>query len=218
MLNKHSRDQAANTLGIHTHNDSGLATANSLTAVEAGCIQVQGTINGIGERCGNADLTTVAANLRLKMGYDCLQGDSLAKLTETSRHVYALANMNLVTNQPFVGSAAFAHKGGMHVHAIQRSPGSYEHVEPARVGNERRVLISELSGASNIAATLGEKFDIADNKDVQRQVLQQVQELEHQGYQFEAATRQLRATAVQNPRQTTDVLDVGPLPLRHPQA
>ena len=175
-------------LGIHTHNDSGVAVANSLVAVEAGCVQVQGTINGIGERCGNADLSTVAANLRLKMGYDCLQGDSLAKLTETSRLVYATANLNLAPTQPFVGSAAFAHKGGMHVHAVQRSAHSYEHVEPQKVGNERRVLISELSGASNIAATLGKKFNIADDKDVQRRLVERVQDLENQGYQFEAAT------------------------------
>jgi 2-isopropylmalate synthase len=178
-------------LGIHTHNDSGLAVANSLAAVEAGCIQVQGTINGIGERCGNVDLTTVVANLRLKMGYDCLRGDSLARLTETSRFVYDLANMNLVPNQPFVGAAAFAHKGGMHVHAVQRVAYSYEHVEPDRVGNTRRFLISELSGASNIAVTLGDKFRISDNKALQRQILERVQDLENQGYQFEAATASL---------------------------
>jgi len=181
-------DAGRGRLGIHTHNDSGLAVANTLVAVEAGCVQVQGTINGIGERCGNADLTTIVANLRLKMGYDCLRGDSLEKLTETSRFVFATANMNLIPNQPFVGSAAFAHKGGMHVHAVQKSARSYEHVEPQRLGNERRVLVSELSGASNIAATIGEKFKIMDNKEIQRQLLGRVQELEHQGYQFEAAT------------------------------
>lgn len=174
-------------LAIHTHNDCGLAVANSLAAVEAGAVQVQGTINGIGERCGNVDLTTVAANLRLKMGLDCLRGDSLARLTETSRFIYELANMSLPANQPFVGRAAFAHKGGMHVHAVQRVAHSYEHIKPEWVGNSRRILVSELSGASNIAATIGRKFDIAENKSVQRQVLQRVQDLEHQGYQFEAA-------------------------------
>ncbi len=181
-------DQAKGKLGIHTHNDCGLAVANTLAAIEAGCIQAQGTINGIGERCGNADLTTIAANLRLKMSYDCLQGDSLGRLTEASRFVYATGNLNLIPNQPFVGSAAFAHKGGMHVHAVQRSARSYEHIDPQRVGNERRVLVSELSGASNIAATIGKKFDIMDNKDLQRKLLERIQELEHQGYQFEAAT------------------------------
>jgi len=121
------------------------------------------------------------------MGFDCLAGDSIARLTETSRYVYERANLNLVPNQPFVGSGAFAHKGGMHVHAVQRVARSYEHVEPVAVGNTRRVLVSELSGASNIAATLGKKFDIGDNKAVQRKVLERVQDLENQGYQFEAA-------------------------------
>ncbi|MCE9591809.1 MAG: citramalate synthase [Planctomycetes bacterium] len=174
-------------LGIHVHNDGGLAVANSLAAVEAGCIQVQGTINGIGERCGNVDLTTVAANLRLKMGMDCLTDDSTAKLTETSRFVYEVANLNLWSGQPFVGTAAFAHKGGMHVHAVQRVSRSYEHVTPESVGNTRRVLVSELSGASNIAATLGAKFNIADDKALQRKVLERLMALEYQGYQFEAA-------------------------------
>ena len=176
-------------LGIHPHNDSGLAVANALAAVEAGCTQVQGTVNGIGERCGNVDLTTVIANLRLKMGVPCLGDgdDALRRLTETSRLVYELANMNPQPNQPFVGSAAFAHKGGMHVHAVQRVAESYEHVQPERIGNERQILVSELSGASNIAATLGKKHGIGDDKALQKQLLERVQELENQGYQFEAA-------------------------------
>lgn len=178
-------DDAA--VAIHTHNDGGLAVINSLEAVEAGAVQVQGTINGIGERCGNVDLTTVAANLQLKLGYDCLKEGKLAHLTELSRFVYEMANMNLSPNQPYVGTGAFAHKGGMHVHAVQRLARSYEHVEPEVVGNARRVLVSELSGASNIAATLGRKFDIEDNKDLQRKVLSRVQDLENEGYQFEAA-------------------------------
>lgn len=175
------------SLAIHTHNDSGLAVANTLAAVRAGAVQVQGTINGIGERCGNVDLTTIAANLSLKMGYPCLCDGALARLTETSRLVYELANLNFVDGQPFVGSAAFAHKGGMHVHAVQRTSRSYEHIDPALVGNERRVLVSELSGASNVAATLGRKFDIEDDRAMQRRVLERVQELENEGYQFEAA-------------------------------
>ncbi len=121
------------------------------------------------------------------MNYDCLAGDSIARLTETSRYVYERANLNLVPNQPFVGSGAFAHKGGMHVHAVQRVARSYEHVEPASVGNSRRILVSELSGSSNISAVLGSKFNIQENKAVQRQVLERLQELENQGYQFEAA-------------------------------
>ncbi len=174
-------------IAIHTHNDAGLAVANSLAAVQAGAVQVQGTINGIGERCGNVDLTTIIANLRLKLGYDCLTAENLHGLTKLSRAVYERANLPLSSCQPYVGTSAFAHKGGMHVHAVQRIAHSYEHVEPALVGNERRILVSELSGASNIAATLGEKFSIKDDKDLQRKVLQRVQELEHQGYHFEAA-------------------------------
>ena len=176
-------------LGIHVHNDGGLAVANSLAAVEAGCAQVQGTINGIGERCGNVDLTTVAANLKLKMNCECLLAgaESLAKLTEVSRFVYELANLNPVSNQPYVGSGAFAHKGGMHVHAVQKVAHSYEHVPPTAVGNARRVLVSELSGVSNIVATLGEKFPAAKERGVQKQVVEKVAELENQGYQFEAA-------------------------------
>lgn len=174
-------------LAIHTHNDSGVAVANSLAAVQAGAVQVQGTINGIGERCGNVDLTTIVANLRLKMGYDCLTGDNLDGLTQLSRAVYERANLRFNPGQPYVGTSAFAHKGGMHVHAVQRIAHSYEHVEPSLVGNERRILVSELSGASNISATLGEKFSIQDDKDLQRKVLQRVQDLEHRGYHFEAA-------------------------------
>jgi len=186
VAQKYGKD-VNNLFGIHVHNDGGLAVANSLIAVEHGAVQVQGTINGIGERCGNVDLTTVAANLRLKMDYDCLQGDSIQRLTEVSRFVYELANLNLVSYQPFVGSSAFAHKGGMHVHAVQKIASSYEHIDPRVVGNERKILVSELSGASNIAATLGKKFNIADDKELMRKVLNRVQDLENEGYQFEAA-------------------------------
>ena len=173
--------------GIHTHNDAGCAVANALAAVRRGCVQVQGTINGIGERCGNVDLTTVVANLRLKMKLDCLDGDaSLSRMTELSRFVYEVANLNLWSGQPYVGSGAFAHKGGMHVHAVQRIAHSYEHVPPESVGNERRVLMSELGGASGVAATIGRKFNLED-KASQRKVIERVAELENQGYQFEAA-------------------------------
>lgn len=173
-------------LGVHTHNDGGLAVANALAGVQAGAGQVQGTINGIGERCGNADLTAIVANLQLKLGYECLQKNALARLTETSRYVYEVANLSLVANQPFVGPGAFAHKGGMHVHAVQRVAKSYEHVDPKLVGNERRVLVSELSGASNIQAMLGGRLDVTPA--IQRKLLKRVQDLENEGYQFEAAT------------------------------
>ena len=172
-------------LGIHCHNDSDLATANSLAAVAAGCVHVQGTINGIGERCGNADLVAIAANLKLKLNADVLGGD-VSRLTELSRYVYELANMNFRNGQAFVGASAFAHKGGMHVHAVNRIAHSYEHIEPTAVGNVRRVLVSELSGRSNIVAKTTKHQLEADN-DLMAKILERVVELENVGYQFEAA-------------------------------
>lgn len=174
-------------LGIHCHNDTGLGVANSLQAVLHGVRHVQGTINGVGERCGNADLTAVIPNLAVKYGWDCLRPGSMANLTEVSRFVYEVANLNLRENQPFVGAAAFAHKGGMHVHAVRRKSETYEHVDPAVVGNTRRILVSELSGTSNIAIKAPRKFNIADDKDAQKKILIALMELENQGYQFEAA-------------------------------
>lgn len=174
-------------VGIHCHNDCDLAVANSLAAVDAGAVQVQGTINGLGERCGNADLISVVANLALKKpGYDVLSAEAVAHLTELSRYVYELANLNLRSNQPFVGASAFAHKGGMHVHAINRVSASYEHIAPAKVGNSRRVLVSELSGRSNIEA-LTSKYNLHHDKELMSRVLAQVVALENEGYQFEAA-------------------------------
>ena len=174
-------------VGIHCHNDCDLAVANSLAAVRAGACHVQGTINGIGERCGNADLISVMANLALKYGQRVLKEGSIPRLTEISRFVYELANLTFCESQPFVGPAAFAHKGGMHVHAVQRNVQSYEHIDPAVVGNTRRVLVSELSGVSNIAAKVPAKFQLADDKDAQRAILKQVMEKESEGYAFEAA-------------------------------
>ena len=174
------------SLGIHCHNDSDVATANSLTAVEQGVVQVQGTINGIGERCGNADLIAVIANLALKRNLDVLKNSGLTHLTELSRYVYELANMNFRSSQPFVGSSAFAHKGGMHVHAVNRLAESYEHIQPELVGNERRILISELSGRSNIVAKTTQ-HQLEHDKELMAKILQCVQDLENEGYQFEAA-------------------------------
>jgi 2-isopropylmalate synthase len=174
-------------IGIHPHNDSGVATANALAAVRAGATQVQGTMNGIGERCGNVDITTVISNLRLKMGYDCLLPGSLTHLTEAARYVYEIANLNLVNGQPYVGPSAFAHKGGMHVHAVNKLARSYEHVEPESVGNSRRILVSELSGVSNIVAKAGKKFNIESDRAAQKRILDRVTQLESEGYQFEAA-------------------------------
>jgi 2-isopropylmalate synthase len=174
-------------LGIHTHNDCDLAVANSLAAVGAGAVHVQGTINGLGERCGNADLISVVANLALKKrGYELLDGEGAERLTELSRYVYEIANMHFRTNQPFVGPSAFAHKGGMHVHAVNRAAKSYEHIEPEKVGNTRRVLVSELSGRSNITA-LATKQNLQHDSALAEKVLKEVVELENRGYQFEAA-------------------------------
>ncbi len=174
-------------LGIHCHNDGDLATANSLSAIDAGCEQVQGTINGIGERCGNADLVTVLANLQFKKkGYSVLGGRSLEHLTELSRYVYETANLQLRSGQPFVGRSAFAHKGGMHVHAVNKFAHTYEHMDPALVGNERRILVSELSGRSNIAALTAD-HQLPNDRAVLDKILADVVAKENQGYQYEAA-------------------------------
>ncbi len=174
-------------IGIHCHNDCALAVANSIQAVQHGARQVQGTINGIGERCGNADLVAIAANLALKYDYDVLRPGAMQRLTETSRFVYEIANMNFQEHQPFVGASAFAHKGGMHVHAVQRNTDTYEHIDPAVVGNTRRILVSELGGRSNIAATVPAKFRLAENREAQAKILQRVMDMENEGYEFEAA-------------------------------
>jgi 2-isopropylmalate synthase len=174
-------------LGIHTHNDCDLAVANSLAAIGAGAVHVQGTINGLGERCGNADLISVVANLALKkQGYQVLGGEGVDHLTEVSRYVYEVANMHFRNNQPFVGPSAFAHKGGMHVHAVNRAASSYEHIPPETVGNTRRVLVSELSGRSNIIA-LTSKTNLQQDSALMERVLKQVVDMENRGYQFEAA-------------------------------
>jgi 2-isopropylmalate synthase len=173
-------------IGIHCHNDCDVGVANTLAAVAKGATQVQGTINGIGERCGNADLITIIANLALKRGCEVLLPQSLERLTELSRYAYELANMNFRPDQPFVGVSAFAHKGGMHTHAIAKNPLTYEHIDPARVGNARRILISELSGRSTILAKTG-KYALQHDQAVMSKVLDRVQDLEHEGYEFEAA-------------------------------
>jgi 2-isopropylmalate synthase len=177
----------AAAVAIHCHNDCDLAVANSLAAVGAGAVQVQGTINGIGERCGNADLISVIANLALKLpGHDVLGGTGTKHLTELSRFVYETANMTYRPGQPFVGASAFAHKGGMHVHAVSKAAESYEHIAPEAVGNSRRVLVSELSGRSNIAA-LVTRPDLKNDRGLLDTVLAEVCRLENEGWQFEAA-------------------------------
>ena len=173
-------------LGIHVHNDGDLAVANTLAAVEQGVRQVQGTINGLGERCGNADLCSIVPNLVLKKGYHCLNDNKLKKLTEISRFVYETANLLFRSNQPFVGTSAFAHKGGLHVNAIQKDKDTYEHISPESVGNERKILISELSGSSTILAKV-EKFKLTHDTALLKSILEEVQNLENEGYQFETA-------------------------------
>lgn len=173
-------------VGIHCHNDCELAVANSLRAVAEGAIQVQGTINGIGERCGNADLISVGANLALKLKREILIPKGVERLTELSRFVYETANMNFRSGQPFVGNSAFAHKGGMHVHAVNRLAASYEHIPPEAVGNVRRVLVSELSGRSNIVAKTT-KYQLQHDSELMSRILERIQDMENAGYQFEAA-------------------------------
>ncbi|MGF1677287.1 MAG: citramalate synthase [Rivularia sp. (in: cyanobacteria)] len=175
-------------LGIHTHNDSDTAIANALAGVMAGVTMVQGTINGYGERCGNANLCSLIPNLQLKMGYNCIASDQLSKIAQTSRFVSEVVNLAPDEHAAFVGHSAFAHKGGIHVSAVQRNPLTYEHIEPEKVGNCRRIVISEQAGISNVLAKAS-GFGIELDKDhpATREILQRLKELESQGYQFEAA-------------------------------
>ena len=173
-------------LGIHCHNDCGLAVANTVAAVESGAVQVQGTLNGFGERCGNTDLCVVIPILELKMPYRVLGRANLKKLTEASRFAYEVANLTLSAHQPFVGSSAFAHKGGLHVDAMRKDERTYEHIAPRLVGNERRFLVSELSGHAAILLKT-ERYHIRHDREVMSRILERVVQLENEGYQFEAA-------------------------------
>ncbi len=204
-------------LGIHAHNDAEMAVANSVAAVELGCVQVQGTINGFGERCGNANLCSIIPNIMLKLGNECIGADNLRRLTEVSRFVYELANINPNRYLPYVGQSAFAHKGGVHAAAVKLNPQAYEHINPEVVGNYRNIPVSDLSGKSNIyilAQTLGldpaahnlnvqqaaEKIkELGDylkhqlkDTDVLQTILDKVKQLESQGYQFEGADGSLK--------------------------
>lgn len=174
-------------LGIHVHNDGGLAVANTLRAIEEGVIQVHGTINGVGERCGNVDLTSILANLELKLGYECLPEGNLKNLTSLSRQVWEYIGIEGPLGQPFVGPSAFAHKGGVHVSAVQRNPETYEHVEPGLVGNSRKILISELAGSSNLRAKLANRYPELEDSKAVKSILEEVQDKEHAGYSFENA-------------------------------
>jgi 2-isopropylmalate synthase len=175
-------------IGIHTHNDSGTAVANAIAAVREGATMVQGTINGYGERCGNADLCSLLPNLQLKMGYACVKPEQLLKLSESSRLISEVVNLAPDDHAPFVGLSAFAHKGGIHVSAVARNPLTYEHIPPEAIGNRRRIVISEQAGLSNVLAKARSfGIDLDKQDPTCRQILQHLKTLENQGYQFEAA-------------------------------
>ena len=175
-------------LGIHCHNDGELAVANTLAAVEMGATQVQGTINGFGERCGNVNLISVIANLQLKMGKKCMSAAQLKKLREVSQLFYELANIQPNKRQAYVGDSAFAHKGGLHVSGVLKNRETYEHIDPELVGNRQRVLVSDLSGRSNVVYK-GKEYgiDLKDAGDAVKNILRRTKELEGQGYEFQAA-------------------------------
>jgi len=196
-------------IGIHTHNDCELAVANSLAAISAGARQVQGTINGYGERCGNANLCSVLPTLQLKMGYQAVSDEQLRMLTSVARYVSEIANVILPVNQPYVGNAAFAHKGGIHVSAILKDSKTYEHIQPELVGNKQRVLVSELAGQSNIVSKAQEMgLDVNAGHFQSREVIDRIKEMEHQGYQFEGADASLELLLRDAYGNTQDVFTV----------
>jgi 2-isopropylmalate synthase len=192
-------------LGIHCHNDSELAVANTLAAVHCGVVQVQGTMNGYGERCGNANLCSIIPNLELKMGHNALGPERLELLTNTSRFVSQIANLPHRKDLPFVGASAFAHKGGIHVSAVIRDAATYEHIAPEKIGNSRRVLVSELSGRSNLLFKAHEMgLDIAEQEEKLKPALNRIKKLENEGYEFEAAEASIRVlmeTAINGERE-----------------
>jgi 2-isopropylmalate synthase len=182
------RQAVSTPLGIHVHNDAECAVANSLAAVAEGVGQVQGTMNGFGERCGNANLVSIIPSLVLKLGFDCIPENNLRELRDVSRFVSELANRQPWDAQPYVGDSAFAHKGGMHVSAVLKHANTYEHVDPAAVGNHRRVLISELAGKSNVLWKAREYgIDLDQETPETRRILERLKQLEDEGFQFEGA-------------------------------
>jgi 2-isopropylmalate synthase len=175
-------------IGIHCHNDGGMAVANSIIAVEQGAVQVQGTINGYGERCGNANLCTIIPNLQLKYGLSCVPQEKIAELTSMSRYISELANMAPNERDPYIGNCAFAHKGGMHIDAILKNPASFEHITPETVGNERRILMSEVAGRSTILNKIQKVVPgVTKSSPETQKLIDELKRLEHEGYQFEGA-------------------------------
>lgn len=182
------RNEVTAPLGIHVHNDAETAVANTILAVREGATLVQGTINGYGERCGNANLCSILPNLKLKMGIECITDAQLRKIKEVSRFVSELANLPHHKYMPYVGDSAFAHKGGVHVSAIRKKDATYEHIEPEKVGNRQRILISDLSGESNVLSKAAEyKIDLESKDPTVRSILEELKRLEHEGFQFEGA-------------------------------
>lgn len=182
------RDKVSAPLGIHAHNDCECAVANTLAAVREGARMVHGTINGYGERCGNANLCSVIPDLVLKMNVDCVSRERLANLTELSHYVSEVVNLTPDAHQPFVGLSAFAHKGGIHASAVTKEPRTYEHIRPGSVGNIQRVVVSELSGKSTLIMKAKEMdIDLEENSKTLSEILKKIKQLEHVGYQFEAA-------------------------------
>lgn len=176
------------SLGIHTHDDTGMAVANSIMAVLGGVNHVQGTLIGFGERCGNANLSTIIANLQLKKGYNCIDEDNIERLTIASRKIAEIANVNLKSNMPYVGKSAFTHKAGMHIDGVTKASYSFEHVDPSKVGNERRFLMSEVAGRSTIIEKIQKLYPYLEkNHEVTTQIIDKIKIMEHNGYQFEGA-------------------------------
>jgi 2-isopropylmalate synthase len=212
------RQQLKTQIGIHTHNDIGLGVANALAAVEAGAVQVQGTINGYGERTGNCNLTTTLANLQLKMGRPVLASERLAQLRDLSLYLDEMANQTPDPRAPFIGVTAFAHKGGMHVNAVNKLARSFEHIVPETVGNKQRILVGELSGRTNVmmkARELG--LPLEEKSPVTKQVLDQIKSLENQGYEFEGADAsfELLVRKVLQPHQPIFELEEYQVSIRH---
>lgn len=188
QITKEVAERLTVPVGIHCHNDVGVGVANSIIAVRSGALHVQGTMNGLGERCGNANLCTIIPNLELKLGYSCLKPGKLEEITEAARYVSEIANISHDERQPYVGSSAFAHKGGMHVDGVLKNPKTFEHVDPESVGNTRRVLISEMAGRANLLKAI-HKIDATLDKHSAAvgKVMDRLKELEFEGYQFEGA-------------------------------
>jgi len=185
---KDVRARLKGSIGVHCHNDIDMGVANTIAAVQIGCDHLQGTFNGYGERCGNADLVSIIGNLKLKLNVNCVSDAKLKELTEVSRYIAEISNMKQRENQPFVGTTAFTHKGGVHVNAIMKNPRTYEHIEPHLVGNKRRILVSELSGKTSIILKAKElELDLKKEAPRTRKILKLLQRLEHEGYHFEAA-------------------------------